>query len=176
MRASWAGALGALGRYDEALREVERAIAAAPLNPEGFHNRAVIRERQGQRDAALADYRTALRYNPTYAPSRDALRRLGEPFEPATPAAPEQRRAAALADEAAGFARRGDYVTAMRRLDEAERLAPRSALVHHYRANVAFLMGDRAAAVAAMERALAIEPDNALFRENLARLRGTPDH
>jgi len=49
--------------------------------------------------------------------------------------------------------------------------------VFHYRANVAFLMGDRAAAIAALERALAIEPDNALFRENLARLQasaGTP--
>ncbi|HSP97062.1 MAG TPA: alkaline phosphatase family protein, partial [Candidatus Dormibacteraeota bacterium] len=48
LRASWAGALGALGRYDEALREIDRAIAAAPLNPEGLHNRAVIRERQGR--------------------------------------------------------------------------------------------------------------------------------
>ncbi len=174
LRASWAGALGALGRYDEALREIDRAIAAAPLNPEGFHNRAVIRERQGQREAAIADYRTALRYNPAYDPSRDALRRLGVAVAAATPLDAGERQAAVLAEQAADLARRGDYAGAMRRLDDAERAAPRSALVYHYRANVAFLMGDRAGAIAALQHALSIEPDNALFRENLARLRGTP--
>lgn len=176
LRASWAGALGALGRDDEALAELERAIAAAPLEPEGFHNRAVIRERQGRRAAAIADYRTALRYQPDYAPSQAALRRLGAAPEP-TPADPALQRAAALAAEAAALARRGDYAGAMRALDAAERLAPRSAVVHHHRANVAFLLGDRAAAVAALQRALALEPDNALFRENLSRLqapRATP--
>ena len=35
----------------------------------------------------------------------------------------------------------------------------------------AFLKGDRAAAIAALEKALEIEPDNALFRTNLERLR-----
>jgi Tfp pilus assembly protein PilF/predicted AlkP superfamily pyrophosphatase or phosphodiesterase len=173
LRASWAGALGALGRYDEALAEVERAIAAAPLDPEGVHNRAVIRERQGHRDEAVADYRTALRYNPSYAPSGQALQRLGVTVEEATPDDPAMRQAAALAERAADLARRGDYAGAMRLLDEAERAAPRSALVHHYRANVAFLLGDRAAAIAALQRALAIEPDNALFRENLGRLQAT---
>jgi len=172
LRASWAGALGALGRYDEALREIDRAIAAAPLNPEGFHNRAVIREHQGQRDAAIADYRTALRYSPAYAPSRDALRRLGANAAVATPSDTD-RQTAELAEHAADLARRGDYVGAMRALDEAERAAPHSALVFHYRANVAFLMGDRAGAIAALQQALALEPDNALFKENLARLRGS---
>ena len=82
-----------------------------------------------------------------------------------------ERQAAALANEAAGLARRGDYRAAMERLDAAERIAPRSAVVFQYRANVAYLMGDRAAAIAALERALAIEPDNALYRETLARLK-----
>ena len=58
----------------------------------------------------------------------------------------------------------------MRLLDEAEALAPKYALVHQYRSNVAYLMGDRAAAIAALKKGLAIEPDNALFRENLRRL------
>lgn len=171
LRASWAGALGALGRYAEAEREVDRAIAAAPLDPEGFHNRAAIHERLGRRDQAIADYRTALRCRPDYAPSREALRRLGVAAAP-TPATAGERQAAALCEEAAALARRGDYPAATRRLAAAERIAPQRALVFHYRANVAFLMGDRAAAIAALERALAIEPDNALFRENLARLRG----
>src|SRR5262249_32950836 len=36
--------------------------------------------------------------------------------------------------------------------------------------NVAYLMGDRSAAVAALRKGLELEPDNALFRENLKRL------
>ncbi len=59
----------------------------------------------------------------------------------------------------------------MKQLDEAQRIAPRLALVHQYRSNVAFLRGERAAAIAALERALAIEPDNALYRSNLERLK-----
>ena len=64
----------------------------------------------------------------------------------------------------------------MAQLDEAQRMAPDLALVHQYRSNVAFLKGDRAAAIAALEKALALEPDNALFRTNLERLRSAkPD-
>jgi tetratricopeptide (TPR) repeat protein len=58
----------------------------------------------------------------------------------------------------------------MNTLDEAQRVAPGSARVYQYRANVAYLMGDRAAAKAALAKALEIEPDNALFKANLDRL------
>jgi Tfp pilus assembly protein PilF len=58
----------------------------------------------------------------------------------------------------------------MKILAEAARIAPRFALVQQYRANVAYLMGDKAAAKAALTRALELEPDNALYRENLRRL------
>ena len=47
----------------------------------------------------------------------------------------------------------------MKHLDEAERVAPHYALVQQYRSNVAYLMGDRAAAIAALKKALALEPD-----------------
>jgi hypothetical protein len=42
--------------------------------------------------------------------------------------------------------------------------------VYQYRSNVAYLMGDREAAIEALRRGLEAEPDNALFRENLKRL------
>jgi tetratricopeptide (TPR) repeat protein len=58
----------------------------------------------------------------------------------------------------------------MQTLDEAARVAPRLARVYQYRANVAYLMGDRAAAKAALEKGIELEPDNALFRANLERL------
>lgn len=169
LRASLAGALGALGRYDDALAELDRAVALAPLNPEGYHNRGVIEERRGDRDAAIAAYRQALRYNPGYAPAREALQRLGAAGEP-TPVEASVRIALQLAEQASVLARRGDYAAAMRALDEAERAAPQLAMIHQYRANVAFLMGDRAGAVEALRDGLRLEPDNALFQENLKRL------
>ena len=76
LRASLGGALGALGRFDEALQQLNRAVELEPLNAEPYHNRGVIYERQGNREAAIKEYRAALRYNPQYAPSRQALERL----------------------------------------------------------------------------------------------------
>ena len=170
LRASYAGALGALGRYEESLAQLDAAIRVAPLNPEGYHNRGVLYEKQGKSAAAIEQYREALRYSPQYGPSRAALQRLGAGDLPATPRDDAEQRALGLAARASQEARRGDYAAAMRTLDEATALAPRLALVYQYRANVAFLMGDRAAAAAALRRALDIEPDNALYRANLERL------
>jgi predicted AlkP superfamily pyrophosphatase or phosphodiesterase/Flp pilus assembly protein TadD len=170
LRASLAGALGALGRYDDALREIDAAVRLQPLNPEAHHNRAVIHERRGDVAAAVADYEAALRYAPDYEPARRALRRLRGTDRPFQPRTPEEAEAFSLAERASLAARRGDYEEAGRLLDQAERTAPRLALVHQYRSNVAYLKGDRAAAAAALRRGLEIEPDNALFRENLKRL------
>jgi tetratricopeptide (TPR) repeat protein len=50
-------------------------------------------------------------------------------------------------------------------------VAPDYSLVYQYQSNVAYLMGDLARAIAALERALEIEPDNALFQSNLEKLR-----
>jgi tetratricopeptide (TPR) repeat protein len=170
--ASLAGALGALGRYDEALEHLEAAIELDPLNPEAYHNRGVVHEKRGEPDAAIREYRTALRYNPRYEPSREALLRLTGSSETAqAPTSDAEKRATALARASAELARRGDYDEAMARLDEAENIAPTYALVQQYRSNVAYLMGDREAAIAALEKGLELEPDNALFRKNLERLK-----
>ena len=46
--------------------------------------------------------------------------------------------------------------------------------MYQYRANVAYLRGDTAGAIAALEQGLEVDPGNALFAENLKRLRLTP--
>jgi tetratricopeptide (TPR) repeat protein len=174
LRTSYAGALGALGRFDEAEAELRRALAADPINVEAHHNLGVLAERRGDREAAVAHYREALRYRPDYAPSRQALMLLTGSAETRPTSTAAEARAAELADRASLAARKGDYPAALELLDRAERQAPDFVLVYQYRANVAYLMGDREAAAAALEKALALEPDNALFRENLRRLRQPP--
>jgi predicted AlkP superfamily phosphohydrolase/phosphomutase/Flp pilus assembly protein TadD len=171
LHTSLAGCFGALGRYDEAGKHLDTAIKLEPLNVEAYHNRAVIYERQGKRDEAIAQYRLAVKYRPDYEASRQALIRLTGTADVHGPQTDTERKAAALAERAGLTARRGDYKGAMAQLAEAERLAPRYALVYQYQSNVAYLSGDLAAAVRALEKALAIEPDNALFKTNLKRLR-----
>ena len=173
LRASYAGALGAVGDYGAALEQLTVAIELEPLNVEAYHNRAVIHERREERDAAIADYQKAVKYNPQYEPSVRALHRLGASL-PQQPRSEAEKQATALAEEAAAAARRGDYAAAERKLDEAAKTAPKLALVYQYRANVAYLRGDTAGAAAALEEGLRIDPGNALFAENLRRLRQTP--
>jgi tetratricopeptide (TPR) repeat protein len=170
LHASLGGALGALGRFDEALEELNAAVRLEPLNPEAYHNRGAIYERQGKPEAAVTEYRTALRYSPQYEPSRQALVRLTGSANFSEPRTDAEKLAAAKAELASEAARRGDYAAAMAALDEAGRIAPLYALVYQYRSNVAFLKGDREAAIAALRKALEIEPDNALYRTNLHHL------
>jgi tetratricopeptide (TPR) repeat protein len=174
LRASLAGALGALGRLDESLAQINMAIEMDPINPEAFHNRGVLYERKGDVEAAVKEYETALRYNPQYDPSRQALVRLRGSEGDQQPLTAAQKLAAALAERAHQATLRGDYETAVQELDQAQRVAPDFARVYQYRSNVAFLMGDHQGAVAALRRALELEPDNALFRTNLERLEQQP--
>jgi tetratricopeptide (TPR) repeat protein len=171
LHASLAGALGALGRDDEALAEAETAVRLGPLEPEGYMNRALLFERRGDRERALADYRAAAQCNPGYEPARRALVRLTGTALANPPRTDAERLASRMAEQASTAARHGDYAGAMRLLDDAVRIAPDYPLLHQYRANIAFLQGDRAAAIAALERAAALEPSNVLYRGNLERLR-----
>lgn len=171
LRASFAGVLGTLERYDLALQELDKAIALEPLNVEAYHNRAVIQERQGDTAAAVADYERAVRYNPQYEPSRQALQRLTGRDDVRAPTSEAEARAAVLVQQASVAARRTNYPEAMRLLEEAEGEAPGYVLIYQYRSNVAYLMGDTETGIAALEKALELEPDNALFRKNLERLK-----
>jgi tetratricopeptide (TPR) repeat protein len=170
LRASYAGALGSLGKLDEAYAELGRAIAIEPANPEAYHNRGAILEKRGDAKGAAREYQTALRYAPDYEPSRKALARLGGAPAGEKAKTPNEKLATALAEQAHQAALRDDFAEATRKLDEAERIAPRFALVAHYRANIAYLQGDRAGAIKALRRAVELEPDNPLFRTNLERL------
>jgi tetratricopeptide (TPR) repeat protein len=122
-------------------------------------------------EAALAQYRKAVRYSPEYQPSRAALVRLTGSAVLDAPRTDAERQAAGLCRAASDAARRGAYPEAMRLIGEAERIAPGYVIVYQHRSNVAYLMGDVAAAIEALETALELEPGNALFEHNLRSLR-----
>ena len=164
-------ALEHLDRLDEALASLDRALELKPELALAHYHRGVVLERLGDREGAIAAFRAAAQNDDTLTAARTALERLtGSPLVYA-PTTEQQARAAALAAEASGEARRGDYPRALELLADAERLWPDFPLVFQYRANVAYLMGDLEAALAALERAAALEPDNVAVRTNLERLR-----
>ena len=134
----------------------------------------MVFERRSDARAAVEEYRRAVRYSPQYEPSRKALQRLTGTSDVNAPRTEAEKKASALAQDASQAARRGDYAGAMKMLDEAERIAPRYVMVHQYRSNVAYLAGDPRRAIAALEKALALEPDNALFKKNLENLKRRP--
>lgn len=164
-------ALEHLDRLDESLASLNRALELDPDLALAHYNRGVVLERLGDRDGAIAAFRAAAQSDDTLTSARTALQRLtGSPLVYA-PTTEQQARAAALAAEASGEARRGDYPRALDLLAEAERLWPDCPLVFQYRANVTYLMGDLEAAISALERAAALEPGNVAVRTNLERLR-----
>lgn len=170
LRTNLAGVLGTLGRYEEARLQLEEALKIDPLHIDALHNRGAILERLGQKEEAIRQYRTVLRYRPEYQPSKKALFTLTGSDQTDKPLTGKQRQAAILAGTAGRRARRGDYAKAMELLDKAEKIAPELALIQQYRSNVAYLMGDKEAAVKALQRGLELEPDNLLFQSNLRRL------
>lgn len=170
LRTSLAGALGALGRYEQARAELDRAIEIEPLNVEAYHNRGVLYERSDNVEAAIGEYETAIRYQPQYEPSRKALLRLTGRADVRRPQTAEEVQAATLTEQASVAARRGNYDEALRLLGEAEKVAPTYILIYQYQSNVAYLRKDVAGAIAALQKGLELEPDNALFKANLERL------
>lgn len=172
MLLSLAGVEAEERRYARARTLLEKALALDPLRPGTYYNLAYVAERTGDLGAALQNLRLALRCDPEFGPARRAYQRLThrEPvlFQPANDA---EREALTLADQAADLARRGDFAAASRALATAERRAPRLPLIQQYRANLAYLQGDRKGAIAALEKGLALDPADLFFRENLRRLR-----
>jgi hypothetical protein len=71
------------GKDAQGLPEAERSLALDPTNANVLETRAEIRERLGQREGAIADYRAALLRRPDMKDAKDGLARLG-----ATEAAP----------------------------------------------------------------------------------------
>ena len=125
LRTSLAGALGALGRLDEALEQLEAASELDALNVEAYHNRAVVLERIGRSDEAVEQYRTALRYAPDYEPSQQALLRLTGSAQPNAPHSESEARAlAARRERRPSRAAPRAYESSMRQLEEAEPSRP----------------------------------------------------
>lgn len=171
-----ATALYHLGRYEQSLESFDRALELDPVFVPAFFNRALLKEKLGQPEAAISDYRTALRYDADHMGSRRALQRLGVSAVERVASSEAEVQAAALLSQAKEAARLGDYSAAEQFLQRAEEWVPGDPVVLQYRSNVAYLQGDLDEAIRILEAALEEDPTNELLRRNLQGLekrRGT---
>ena len=60
-----------------ALNNFNHAINRNSTNPDDYYFRGMTFERQGNKDKAITDYRTALKMNPNHQGAKDALKKLG---------------------------------------------------------------------------------------------------
>ena len=70
-------ALYDLGKYEDALKVLTKAVTLQNNFDEGYYWRGRCFEKLGELDEAIDDYRTALVYSPDYTEAREALKRLG---------------------------------------------------------------------------------------------------
>ncbi len=166
-----ASALIGLGRIEQARTSVETALELAPDSAGAVFTLGRIHEEEGDREGAIASFQRALQYDAEHGPSSAALDRLGAPRVGRVASTPTERQAALLLRRAKDALERTDYEEAERAIDELEALVPDEAVVYHYRSNLCYLTGRYDCAIQALERGLELDPENGLFRQNLARLR-----
>ena len=164
----------------------EHVLALDPTNWIAYTNRGVARQAAGDVDGALADYETALRWNPGYAEARNdrgIVRYLRGDVDGALAdydAALRVRPEYADAYLNRGLARqaKGDATGALADFGAAIRLRPGYARAHYSRANLRLAAGDVDGALADYGAAIDADPRYAEAYNNRAiarRSRGDLD-
>ena len=71
-----------LGDLNSAQQQHDLAVSSGHADAGTFHERGMFRARRGQREAAIADFKQALRMDPAYPAPAAALQQLGVATRP----------------------------------------------------------------------------------------------
>jgi tetratricopeptide (TPR) repeat protein len=129
-----------LGRHDEAIADLSKAIELDPANPGAFIARANSRAKTGKTDVALADCNEAIRLAPSFA--------------------------AAYHNRGLIWSDVGQRDKAVEDFTEAIRLDPQLAFAYHNRGNVRRELGEYDKAIADFNEAIRLEPQYSLAYYN----------
>jgi len=151
------------------IRTTDYAIAAAAYYTVGQDFEALGAEAEAQQA-----YIRALVLNPAHRPALQHLTALRERQGLGQAAPADLPEVAARCAEARSLAAAQRYDEAVAVLRDTIARAPGSVVAYQYLSNVYFLMGDRRAAAAALEEAVALAPLNPVIRDNLRALRESP--
>jgi tetratricopeptide (TPR) repeat protein len=169
--------LSVSGAADEAVSRIESALRRSPGNPEIGYQRAVLLERAGRLDAAIAALEALHRERPldtsianalgyTLADHRRSLPRAEQLIRSALSAQPDNP---ALLDSLGWVLyRRGQTAAAIPTLARAFRLLHDGDIGAHW-GEALWAAGQKAAARSAWQRALAADPENKLLAATVHR-------
>ena len=159
-------ALGALGRFDEALASFNRALRLRPDHPTAHHDRGNVLMRLGRVAEAVASFDEAIALRPDHVEARvdrgNALSRLNYVEEALSSyeGAIALRPGYALAHYNRGnmLMRLGRLEDSLASYDRALATGPAFPELHNNRGNVLFDLHRMKAAVASFDQALALRP------------------
>jgi tetratricopeptide (TPR) repeat protein len=149
-----------LGRTNDALAAVERALAASPDHVVAHFNRAFILAETGRRDEAAKEIQEVLRLDPEHAQARSLGDRLAE----------ASRATTADLDEARALIAGGDFGRAREVLEEAVESSPEDPDLYDLLGIALARTGHRRGARDAFLRAIALAPERLDSRERLGAL------
>ncbi len=128
------------GDIEEAISQYRKAIDIEPKNAKTRYNLASILDEQGKLEEAVSEYRKAIHFDPKYT---KAYYRLGTTL-----------------------CKQGKLDQAISQYRKALKLNPNYAIAHHDLGIALYNQGKKGA-IAALKRAIDIEPKNPLFQKNL---------
>lgn len=169
------GAYELAGQRERAIETYFRALQAQPKTVEARYRLAVIAYESGQGANAREVLADLLRLSPKHAEASQLKAKVdaatGRPIAETAPASATHRRC----EDASRLARAGKTAEAIAKLRAAAWLDERSSLPHHYLANLYYRDGRLDAAIAAAKKAVALAPDNSIYRDNLTLLESARD-
>lgn len=133
-----------LGRYEEAIAELNEALRLNPGYIEVHNNLAVTYDRIGKRDEAVRELREALKLNPGYTEAHNNLGNI--------------------------YAGSGRYEEAIIELGEAIRLNPGYAVARNNLGNIYVLQNMLMEALKEFQEAVRLDPDSVYPRSNLGNI------
>ncbi|MDI9314235.1 MAG: tetratricopeptide repeat protein [Hydrotalea sp.] len=135
-----------LGKYNEAIKDFDKAIELNPQHAEAYYNRGNAKIDLGQYDSAIKDYNEAIKLNPQHA---DAYNNRGNAKN--------------------GL---GQHEEAMADYDKAIELKPQFAEAYNNRGAAKYNLGKHNSAIKDYDKAIELNPQNAEAYNNRGAVKG----
>jgi len=158
------------GQRELAIQTYFRMLEHHPRATDVRHNLAVIAYETGQMDNARTIVGELLRLAPKDAAARELKAKLDAIGHTPVVTPPQSSATYRRCREANEAAAAGRIVDAIAKLRTASWLDEKSSLPHHYLANVYYRAGRSDEALAHQRKAVALAPENKIYRTNLALL------